>query len=147
MSWDSPSPACRATKRRFASTSGLPSRPGSGRSSTPRRSSCAASSLLVHEMLAEGLVRCVLVVGATEQPEILDRGLPALRDRDNVIEFQRGRLWASAAILVHVRTLSAIAVVDRFLDLSWNRSDRWGGFLLARFDADAELSSFEIGDQ
>ena len=83
--------------------------------------------LFLDELLPEYLLRRVLVVRPAEQAEVVDRGLPAPCDRNDVIEFQPLTGSAPLAVFSNLRAPSPVTVIDRLADVGVDRANRWGG--------------------
>jgi len=70
----------------------------------------------VHEPRAEHALGLVLVVRPAQQPQILDRRLPAACHRLDVVELHVATAFAAPAALRHERAAPLVALPDRALD-------------------------------
>jgi hypothetical protein len=101
--------------------------------------------LSLDEFPAELLFGGSLVVGATEESQVVDRRSAAFGQGNDVIELQSRGGIASPTFRQDLDTSASVTLVDGLADLPGNRSPR--GFRLPRLGRRSEPSLLEPRDQ
>jgi hypothetical protein len=98
----------------------------------------------MHEARAERVLGFVLIVRATQEPEIVERCPAAFRDGLDVIDLERCSRAADAAVLRDERALALIALPDFALEGGWDRAALWSFALHSRLLGDGKLLFLEL---